>query len=152
MERQRPVLTSILFDRDLGACLVYAEIWWGLKVGKGKLRLEFREQDVYRTLKRPWVVLNQNGIEENLKILWSNVKAFLWRSSSWISTCQYILLASRVRIIVTSLSDPIHSSMSGIRHESLIVTALNLPYSTQKRGVPSLLKTKTIGEAHSVLH
>ena len=74
-------------------------------------------------------------------------KAIFSLSRSWIGTCQYPLLRSRVENQRAPSKASRRSSMRGRGCASLMVAALSCRKSTQKRRLPSFFLTITTGEA-----
>ena len=78
-------------------------------------------------------------------------KAVFSLSHSWIGTCQYPLLRSRVENQRAPCRMSRRSSMWGMGCASLMVAALSCLKSTQKRRLPSFFLTITTGEAQGLL-
>ena len=78
-------------------------------------------------------------------------KAVFSLSRSWIGTCQYLLLRSRVENQRAPYSESRRSSMRGMGCASFIAAALSCLKSTQNRRLPSFFFTMTTGEAQGLL-
>ena len=78
-------------------------------------------------------------------------KAIFSLSHSWIGTCQYPLLRSRVESQWAPWSASRRSSMRGMGCASFTVAALSCLKSTQNHRLPSFFFTMTTGEAQGLL-
>ena len=103
-------------------------------------------ENVAGALQRPngtW--LNSNNW---LLLVW---KAVFSLSHSWIGTCRYPLLRSRVESQRSHCRASRRLSMRGMGCASFTVAALRCLKSTQNRRLPSFFFTMTTGEAQGLL-
>lgn len=73
-----------------------------VKIDKGNLPLDFRQQEVYCSLKSSWRIFQSKWHTNKSEKPWWHVMAVLCRSSLVIEIFQYLLLASRGETIVAS--------------------------------------------------
>lgn len=117
---------------------------------KGKLPLDLRQKGVHCSLKRFWrIIQSERYANKTEKSMIGCKPSFMamFLGNFYLPISTISLQYREYRFFGQGIGT---LSMPGIRYESHIVTAFNLHYSTKMRRVPSLLRTKTIGGAHSV--